>query len=240
LEGSSIYSTKIEIKMGFLIKMVGLIAVVSAFAQSDSNASQKCLPLQWEASVVGSMMIDLLGVAVSTPVTMETATDYKNKKETFHQHLHYSSSNIVDVNYYRDFDQMIEYLEIPMLKLCSKTKISTDSPPFIQLCNDSATLTHSESLMLGKRMIDTYASALYGETISMSMFRDDFEMVSATIRQKWEGNSQIVFMQYGNITDGIKDPEVFNVPSHCLHSQVEQENLQAILSFFLSKTLHKP
>ena len=72
--------------------------------------SRRCLPLQWNASVVGTMAMDVLGAGVSHPVTMETLTDYVNKFEVFHQHLHvlYLGTSF-DISYYRDFDEVKLY-----------------------------------------------------------------------------------------------------------------------------------
>ena len=74
-------------------------------------ASRKCLPLQWNASVVGRMAMDVLPGGSSLPVTMETLTDYVNKFEVFHQHLHdvlYLRTSF-DISYYRDFDEIKSY-----------------------------------------------------------------------------------------------------------------------------------
>ena len=35
------------------------------------------------------------------------------------------------------FTQKVEYLDIPLFKLCSKIFLPKDSPPFVQLCDDS-------------------------------------------------------------------------------------------------------
>ena len=68
------------------------------------------LALQWNASVVGTMAMNVLGGGSSLPVTMETLTDYVNKFEVFHQHLNVSSlKTSFDISYYRDFDQVKFY-----------------------------------------------------------------------------------------------------------------------------------
>ena len=88
-----------------LVIILQIASVIAHPVEPETN-SRKCLPMQWEASVTGITAMDVLGVAESLPVTMETATDYVNKKETFHQHLHYSDSHTADVTYYRDFNQV--------------------------------------------------------------------------------------------------------------------------------------
>ena len=48
-------------------------------------------------------------------------------------------------------------------------------------------------------------------------------------------DSQIVFMQYGNITNGIKNSHVFQIPTYCVHNDIAPSNLQAILSIIVEK-----
>ena len=72
--------------------------------------SRKYFPLQGNASVVGTMAMDVLRGGSSLPVTMETLTDYVNKFEVFHQHLYVSSlKTSLDISYYRDFDKVKFY-----------------------------------------------------------------------------------------------------------------------------------
>ena len=42
-------------------------------------------------------------------------------------------------------------------------------------------------------------------------------------------------MQYGNITDGIKNSNVFQIPTYCVHTDIAPSNLQAILSIIVEK-----
>lgn len=68
--------------------------------------SRKCLPLQWQASVVGSMAMDVLGIGVSMPVTIETATDFEGRRESFHQHLVVHENMTVDMNMFTDYNKV--------------------------------------------------------------------------------------------------------------------------------------
>ena len=108
--------------LGFQRRMANLFKIMfSIFSVVDNllnlgatklvtYESMKCLPLQWNASVVGTMAMDVLGGGSSLPVTMETLTDYVNKFEVFHQHLYVSSlKTSFDISYYRDFDEVKLY-----------------------------------------------------------------------------------------------------------------------------------
>ncbi|KAF6017858.1 hypothetical protein EB796_023841 [Bugula neritina] len=61
--------------------------------------------------------------------------------------------------------------------------------PITQLCSDSESLTH--------------------------LFSGLFTLVSELVEQTYDGYPQMVAFQYGNITIGIQDESVFDVPSFC-------------------------
>ena len=91
--------------MAGIKSLVGLFAVFTVVVYGEPK-SKKCLPLQWQASVVGSMAMDVLGIGLSMPVTIETATDFEGKRESFHQHLAVHENMTVDMNMFTDYNKV--------------------------------------------------------------------------------------------------------------------------------------
>ncbi|KAF6024942.1 hypothetical protein EB796_016779 [Bugula neritina] len=76
-------------------------------------------------------------------------------------------------------------------------------------------LTHLFSWTVGDQITDTYRLTVKDRSTVITVLRDSFTPVSELIEQTYAGVSQMIAFQYGNMTNGIQDESVFDIPSYC-------------------------
>ncbi|KAF6017857.1 hypothetical protein EB796_023840 [Bugula neritina] len=184
-------------------------AGVSALALPVTPSERKCMPLQWESSVYGKVAEVVQGTGMVADIFATTSVDSSKHRASFRESV-YVNGNFIG-NYTTLFFKDVGY----MINTINMECIKNQTQEILQICSDSEFLTHLFSWNIGNKVTDTYRMTLSNRTAVITVLRDSFTLLSEVVEQIYAGAPQMISYQYGNITNGIQDESVFDVPSFC-------------------------
>ncbi|KAF6024939.1 hypothetical protein EB796_016776 [Bugula neritina] len=170
---------------------------VSALTVPATRSERKCLPLKWESSVYGKLTEMVQGTGVVSDIVATISVDNSKNQTAFRESVYVGGQFAGDymVLYINGDGYLIDTINMGC------TKFQSQGMP--QLCSDSNQIT------------DTYRLAVKDRPTVITVLRDSFTIVSELIEQTFAGVSQMIAFQYGNMTNGIQDESVFDIPSYC-------------------------
>ncbi|XP_067948063.1 uncharacterized protein [Watersipora subatra] len=209
--------------MAVVNSVVALSAILlTVNSMSVVVSDKKCVPMQWESVLVGLVAQSNHGKSAIYSVVGSIHYDYKKAMEALIEDV-YSDDKLIasyKVIVSQDESYLADYLHIRCTKLRG-AKIEA-------FCTDSPGLNYLGSWNLGSQVTDTYTISSEGILKSyLTMFRDTFLPGTQNIQQSVAGVDQLTTVQFGNVTAGIKDPDVFIVPDFCNSSMPITENSMA-------------
>merc|ERR1712121_359398 len=139
--------------------------------------------------------------------------DYGKKMEAMMQSIFEGEKHIGNYTFLKDGGKMENYIIDPAKKSCQITK--EPMTPVEQLCTNSTGIKLVHSLKVADKIVDVYNRRFKDGDDMFTMIRDSFTLVNVAASMKIRDMSELVALNYGNITKGISDDSVFTVPDYC-------------------------
>ncbi|XP_067949183.1 uncharacterized protein [Watersipora subatra] len=166
--------------------------------------------MQWESVMHAEVAQNHQGKTYFNDVVGSLHYDYKIGVAAVLQEVY--TENVLTATFTYIMNQNATYIVDTGKLNCIKMPKTSIAP----VCTDIPGLAYRGSWILGNQMTDTYSIKTLGVSLTyITMFRDPFIPGIQNTQQSVEGVDQMSTLQVANVTEGIKDAGVFEVPGYC-------------------------
>ncbi|XP_077984370.1 ependymin-related protein 1-like [Glandiceps talaboti] len=185
-----------------------------------ATASICCPPVEqyeYRINVRGGIYYPTYKFAELQDTTMYSHVDIPNKKAAFEQIIH-TSGRVTHLKVIKDFNQKVDYM-ITDGTTCTKFPIEMKFEDSVCIPDDAellGTYDYAMGKLKGSEYKYTFKQLGQIQTITLTVTEDCIPLALQSVGTDEAGTFEYTIGgTYVNITEGIKDPSVFDVPSIC-------------------------